>query len=80
MVVAVSGVPADLVDLDEAAEIAGRSVRTLERWIARGIIKAYGRRIGGRTEKFVSKAELEQVLRIVPLEQLDEQGRGGDQA
>lgn len=43
----------DLVTLDEAAEIAGRSYRTIERWVAAEILPKAGRerfhaRNGGR--------------------------------
>ena len=56
---------------DEASKRLNVSSRTLERYVRDGLLKKYRRRIG--REVFYKRSEVEDLLRIRPVEDVEDQ-------
>jgi len=61
----------DFMTSGEACKRLGVSPRTLERYVRDGLLKKYRRRIG--REVFYKRTEVEDLLRIRPAEDIEDQ-------
>ena|SRR5258708_34944037 len=61
----------DFMTSDEACKRLSVSPRTLERYVRDGLLKKYRRRIG--REVFYKRSEVEDLLRIRPAEDIEDQ-------
>lgn len=61
----------DYLTSDEACKHLNVSPRTLERYVRNGLLKKYRRKIG--REVFYSRSEVENLLRIYPVEDASNQ-------
>lgn len=57
---------AEFLTVEAAARLAGKTPRTIYRWVREGVLGAYGTRLGGAM--MIKRSELEDAIRIVPLE------------
>jgi excisionase family DNA binding protein len=55
---------------EEACKLLNVTPRTLERYVKDGLLKKYRRRIG--REVFYKRSEVEDLLRIRPVEEIDD--------
>ncbi len=60
----------DFLTSEEACKRLNVSPRTLERYVRNGLLKKYRRRIG--REVFYKRSEVEDLLRIRPVEDIDD--------
>ena len=61
----------DFLTSEEAAKRLNVSSRTLERYVRDGLLKKYRRRIG--REVYYKRSEVEDLLRIRPVEDIEDQ-------
>ena len=61
----------EYITSEEACKLLNVSSRTLERYVKDGLLKKYRRRIG--REVFYKQSEVEDLLRIHPVEDIDDQ-------
>jgi excisionase family DNA binding protein len=61
----------DFMSSEEAGKRLGVSPRTLERYVKGGLLKKYRRKIG--REVFYKRSEVEDLLRIRPVEDVEDQ-------
>ncbi|HLQ28016.1 MAG TPA: helix-turn-helix domain-containing protein [Ktedonobacteraceae bacterium] len=61
----------DFMTSEEASKRLGVSPRTLERYVRGGLLKKYRRRIG--REVFYKRSEIEDLLRIHPVDDMEDQ-------
>lgn len=61
----------DFLTSEEACKRLNVSSRTLERYVRDGLLKKYRRRIG--REVYYKRSEVEDLLRIYPVEDIDDQ-------
>ena len=61
----------DFMTSEEASKRLNVSPRTLERYVRGGLLKKYRRRIG--REVFYKRSEVEDLLRIRPAEEIEDQ-------
>ncbi|GHO64992.1 hypothetical protein KSC_038840 [Ktedonobacter sp. SOSP1-52] len=61
----------DFLTSEEARKRLNVSSRTLERYVRDGLLKKYRRRVG--REVYYKQAEIEDLLRIRPVEEIEDQ-------